>query len=113
VIPSLLDYAEQFGAAPPFACVGFAAWLLYMRGDTHAGERRVDTCAEKLKQLWMSHPEPRALVDAVAGDEELWQTDLRAIPGFVGQVTESLELMLRDGVVAALDAQLADVVGHA
>jgi tagaturonate reductase len=113
VIPSLLDYAEQFGAAPPFACVGFAAWLLYMRGDTHAGERRVDTCAEKLKQLWVSHPEPRALVDAVAGDEELWQTDLRAIPGLVGQVTESLELMLRDGVVAALDAQLADVVGHA
>ena len=107
VIPSLLDYAAESGVAPPFLCVGFAAWLLYMRGDSHLEERREDACADHLKRMWNAHEEPRALVSAVAGEHELWQADLRAVPGFVEQVTESLELMLRDGVLAALDARLA------
>jgi mannitol-1-phosphate/altronate dehydrogenase len=78
-----------------------------MRGDTHAGERRADACAEKLEQMWQQNPEPRALVNVVAGDVELWQTDLRAIPLFVEQVSDALELMLRDGVPGAIEAQLA------
>jgi tagaturonate reductase len=107
VIPSLLDYAAQFGSAPPLLSVGFAAWLLYMRGDTHASERRADACAEKLEQMWRQIPELRALVRAVAADVELWQTDLRAIPLFVDQVGDTLELMLREGVPVAIEAQLA------
>ena len=92
--------------------MGLAAWLLYLRGDSHQQERRADLHAERLQALWQSQREPRALVAAVLADHELWQTDLRSVPGLAEQVTESLELMLRSGVAAALDGELAEAAGH-
>ena len=113
VIPSVVEYAQQFGSAPRLVCTGLAGWLLYMRGDSHQQERRADVHAERLQALWQRQHEPRALVAAVLADEELWQTDLRRVPGLAEQVTESLELMLRSGVAAALDGELAEAAGHA
>src|SRR5262249_53208575 len=39
VVPSIRAYVEQFGRAPAALAFGFAAYLLYMRGDLQ-GERR-------------------------------------------------------------------------
>jgi tagaturonate reductase len=108
IVPAILDYAEMYGTAPTSISFGFAAWLLYMRD---AQTQRPDTHAEALRNTWRSSPDPQELVRAVVSDSALWGTNLSAIPGLVASVTESLELMLREGVSGALDQHLSAAVG--
>jgi tagaturonate reductase len=108
IVPAILDYAQAYGSAPPSISFGFAAWLLYMR-DAHTP--RADAHAQTLRKVWQNKPDPQELVRAVAAECDLWGTDLRAVPGFVAGVTESLEFMLREGVTNALDQHLSAAVG--
>jgi tagaturonate reductase len=108
IVPAILDYAEANGSAPPSISFGFAAWLLYMRD---AESERPDAHAEVLRKMWQSNADPQGLVRAVTSNSDLWGTNLSAIPGFVASVTESLELMLREGVTGALDQHVSAAVG--
>ncbi|NUQ19854.1 MAG: tagaturonate reductase [Gemmatimonadaceae bacterium] len=119
IVPLIERYAARGGRAPASLAFGFAAYLLFMRGDVQearraAGERvPADDHAEALRALWERHGDatdaPIArLVDVVCGDESLWGTDLRRVAGFAAAVTDALTRMVHDGIPAALEAHLAE-----
>ena len=120
IVPLVARYAARTGRVPASIAFGFAAYLLFMRGDVqlarrNAGERvPADDHAEALRALWARHGGESGagiarLVDDACGDESLWGTDLRRVAGFAAAVTESLTRMVHDGVPAALEAHLAEV----
>jgi tagaturonate reductase len=108
VVPSILDYAKAYGSAPPSVSFAFAAWLLYMRDGVG---QRPDAHADTVRATWRQHADPQEVLRTIAQDTHLWEMDLGAVPGFLAAVTESLELILREGVVNALDAHLSTAAG--
>jgi tagaturonate reductase len=120
IVPTIARYASLTGRAPASLAFGFAAYLLFMRGEVQdkrvRGGLRVpaDDQSITLRALWSrtggdSDTALARLVDKACSDESLWGTDLNRVPGFASAVTESLTRMVRDGVPAALEAHLAEV----
>lgn len=117
VVPSILRFAELTGRAPSSIAFGFAAHLLFMRGDVHEQRRAaglnmpVDEQSEPFRRAWadaQTHAGDgrRRLVDEVCSDASLWGADLTAVTGFAAAVRTHLERMVRDGAGAALKAHL-------
>jgi tagaturonate reductase len=120
IVPTIERYGLFAGRAPASLAFGFAAYLLFMRGELQEKRLRAGECVpaddqgELLRAMWRrdaggSDAAIARLVDEAIGSEALWGTDLRRVPGFTGAVTESLTRMVRDGVPAALEAHLAEV----
>ena len=110
VIPSIVDYAELHGHAPVGVSLGFAAYLLFMRGNLGTSSK-ADNHRERLLDHWRRTSQPRELVAAVCADRALWETDLNDVPQFTELVTGYLESMISDGVHSTLDAHLSSRVG--
>jgi tagaturonate reductase len=117
VVPSIVEYGARSGRAPQSLAFGFAAFLLYTRGE-HQADRRarglsvpVDDGAARLAKHWADAGDDEArLVRAVCADTELWAADLSAVPGFVDAVTDHLRRANAAGIAAALDHHLATPV---
>ena len=119
VVPSIIEYGERTRRVPVSLAFGFAAFLSYMRADAAdarraAGERvPADDHAAEVRAFWHDSDGSAQAIAAVArracGAASLWGADLTAVPGFLDAVTEDLIRIQRDGVVAALDAHLAEV----
>lgn len=119
VVPSIVRYAERTGSAPAALALGFAAYIELMRGELQEARRAArlavpaDGPGERIRALWdevgaaTDSRRLEALVQRVCSDESLWGTDLTRAAGFVATVTEQLERIRRDGIVAALEALLA------
>ena len=95
---------------------GFAAHLLFMRGDLQRDRTRAgltvpaDDGAARIAAAWKTAGgDHAALVRDVVADETLWGADLTTLPRFAESVTEHLVALDRDGAAAALDAHLAAV----
>jgi tagaturonate reductase len=117
VVPSVVRYAERTGRVPQSLAFGFAAYLLYMRGEHQVGRRArglpvpVDDGAARLAQHWTAAGDDAArLVRAVCADTGLWSTDLSLVPGFADAVTDHLQRASAIGIAAALDHHLATPV---
>ena len=119
VVPSIVEYERRFGRVPASLAFGFAAYLAFMRGDVHAERREQglpvpdDFDGERVRTAWaatdVSSDDSLAdFVERVCGDASLWQQDLSRIDGFTGSVTDHLVRIVRQGVVAALDAHLTE-----
>ena len=79
-----------------------------------AGERVLaDDHADEVRALWRgsdgSAASPSVVARRACEAESLWGTELPTVPGFLDAVTEDLIRIQRDGLVAALDAHLAEV----
>jgi tagaturonate reductase len=120
VVPSIVQYAARIGKTPSSLAFGFAAYLLFMRGDLQNARRAngaavpTDDAGERVTAAWQETDQGNydsaavsSLVDRVCGDESLWGTDLRDVPGFADAVTTYLGSMLSAGVPAALAEFLA------
>lgn len=119
VVPSVLAYADAHGDAPPYLALGFAAWLLWMRGHVQAERRAAglrvpaDDRTPELEDRWrdVDAGDPAALADLVTdvcADTSLWETDLTRVPGFAAAVTVHLDRAIQDGVRGALAALIAE-----
>ena len=118
VVPSIVRHVDSVGRVPAALAFGFAAYLIFMRGDAQDARRRAglavpaDDQGGRVRALWDmlendSDSALAALVRAASADESLWGTDLTRIPGFADAVTDHLVRVRRDGIAAALDALLA------
>lgn len=116
VVPDLLHYAERFRAVPQYVALGFAAYLLFMRGTRQEGGKWYgeaqgqeyliqDEQAGFFANLWAT-TSPIELVRQALSDLGLWGTDLTALPGFAEAVTRYLLQLLQDGAAATLAAKL-------
>jgi tagaturonate reductase len=101
VVPVLLRHYEQHNTPPAYMTLGFAAYLLFMRGLSGPV---TDDKAAFYAGLWKQ--EPAAVVSTVLQDTALWGADLSALPGFGAAVLEQLTILINNGATAAL-AQLA------
>lgn len=97
-IPVLLEHYRKHSAPPPLFAVGFAAYLLFMKG----GDYKVnDDKAEYFAALWRQHG-PDEVVDKVLSDVSLWDTDLSGLPGFAAAVREDLHALISEGALSTL-----------
>lgn len=118
VVPSIVAYTERMAHAPSALAFGFAAYLLFMRGDMHDAFRAAgdnvpaDDAGQQVIAVWAPVPnesavaKARRVTDAVCSNESLWGTDLRRVDGFADDVAAHLATMLKDGVDVALDEYL-------
>ena len=119
VVPSIVAYAARFGRAPASLAFGFAAFLCYMRGGVADGRRAAgervpaDDHAGEVRDFWRDSDRSATALAAVAaracGATSLWGADLAGVPGFLDAVADDLARIECHGVIAALDAHLAEV----
>jgi tagaturonate reductase len=122
VVPSIVQYADRMGQAPKGVALGFAAYLLFMRGDLQARRRAAglpvppDDQAARVRALWDGVDDAAddarlvRLARRACADVELWGTDLTLVPGFAEAVGAHLVRLVRGGATAALEAHLAEGV---
>lgn len=124
IVPSIVGHYEETDVAPQRICYGFANYLLFMRGreeedGTVYGYRDderypiQDDRADYFMERWNgvdpeSQGDIKLLVDEVCSNEDLWGTDLSALPGFTRTVTDYLDRSLNGGVSASLKSLMAE-----
>jgi tagaturonate reductase len=110
VIPAIVEFASKEHRVPELIAFGFAAFLLFLRGDLHKERKAaglpipVDELASKVRDLWTraGAGTPGEVARMACSDETLWGADLRTIPGFEEAVATHLARMNEIGVRAAL-----------
>jgi tagaturonate reductase len=119
VVPSIVRFAERIGQVPSAHALGFAAYLLFMRGELHARRRSsglpvpADDHGDRVRSLWRdlgvdATPADITSLVVAACTESLWGTNLGSIPGFVDSVARHLIRALREGPGRALGAYLGE-----
>jgi tagaturonate reductase len=120
VVPSIVEYAARTGRTPTSLAFGFAAYLAFTRGEVQRLRAEAglsvpeDSEGERVRSMWdrVNLASDESLGDfarAICDDRALWGTELADIPGFADAVTDHLIRILRQGVVAALDAHLTEI----
>ncbi|MCB2379881.1 tagaturonate reductase [Hymenobacter sp. BT635] len=115
-VATLLCYVERQQQVPACAALGFAAYLLFMRGThqqdhTWYGELNgeaypiQDEKAGYFADLWQ-RLDATELTTTVLRNQALWNHDLALLPGFAAQVASCLQRMLDEGVYATVASHL-------
>jgi tagaturonate reductase len=104
-VPVLLQHYKHHDSPPPLFALGFAAYLLFMRGGNYPVN---DDKAGYFGELWAKDAGTGQLVDRVLSDVSLWDTDLSKLPGFASAVRENLDTLINKGVQVTL-AQLGKI----
>ena len=111
-IPLLKRHYELYDTVPAHMAAGFAGFLLYMKAikkqeGKYFGERGErpyeikDDSVDYFFQVWESNS-PSKVAEIVMQNEELWETDLTKLPGFLLSVQEYLREFMSNGVLAAI-----------
>ncbi len=111
-VPLLLQHYKSTDNVPVNMAMGFAGFLQYLQatrkdGNKYYGERNgqeyeiKDDSAEYFYNTWKDSS-PEEVVDAVLQNEELWETNLAALPGFRQAVLEQLQDMSSAGVLTTI-----------
>ncbi|HEY6063240.1 MAG TPA: tagaturonate reductase, partial [Chitinophagaceae bacterium] len=113
-MPLLLRHYELNDSPPVHMATGFAGFLLYMKatrkdGKKYFGERNgveyeiKDDSAEYFYNAWRNttpgKPDSYRVALEVMSNEEMWDTDLTQLPGFLQVVQEQLQDMIANGVL--------------
>ena len=115
VVPSIVDFAAKENRVPELIAFGFAAFLLFLRGDLQAMRRSeglpvpVDELGARIRDLWTQDgPDrsARSIAHSACSDESLWEQKLSSIPGFENAVALHLDHIESIGVRAALSQLL-------
>lgn len=118
-IPVLLHHYNTAATPPALFALGFAAYLLFMKGvkqeqDKYYGESNGayylidDEKAADFYRKWNNF-NVHALVQQVLGDAGYWGADLNALPGLAGAVTHELETLLQAGAGQAVKRVLVQL----
>jgi tagaturonate reductase len=109
VVPSIVEFFEREHRAPELIAFGFAAYILFLRGDLQELRRSkglavpVDDQAVAVRDAWDSVENAAEVAHNVCGNFLLWGIDLNDIPGFTDAVARDITDMTRDGIHAALE----------
>jgi len=112
VVPSIVAFTKKEQRVPELIAFGFAAWLLFLRGDLQraraaAGQRVPnDEQGLPIRELWSGGSSLHEIAEFACSDESLFGADLSDIPGFADAVAVHLTRMVEVGVRAALSELL-------
>ncbi|WP_354004292.1 tagaturonate reductase [Spirosoma liriopis] len=115
-VPTLMQYYRTQAKPPLSMAFGFAAYLLFMRGErlddgvcygNRAGERYViqDSEATYFANLW-AQSSPEQVVAMVLRNKALWGENLAELPGFETAVSAYLLRFMEQGVSSTLAMHL-------
>jgi len=113
-IPTLMHYYKRFNAVPECMALGFAAYLLFMKGTEQRGATWYgqangndypiqDEKAGYFAETW-ANAEAEEVVSTVLHNQALWGHDLTQLPGFAKQVTDYLQKMIENGAYPTVAA---------
>jgi tagaturonate reductase len=122
-LPVLLKHYENNQATPEFIALGFAAYLFFMKSVTNSNHKYYgelngspyliqDEYAEVLYKRW-THLSSAELVRETLRDIAFWGRDLSTLPGFTEAITEKLELVLSQGMQAAIEITRSNKIAAA
>jgi len=111
-IPLLLKHYNKTGAVPENMALGFAAYLLFMKGkpgldSQYYGEVNgknyviQDEAASYFSNKW-AKGNTDTFVNSILLDKDLWGVDLSTLNGFGAAVKENLQLLEKQGVLTTL-----------
>ena len=121
-LPTLLNYYQQRpGSVPKYMALGFAGYLLFMRGTHQNGQQWYGTFngtdyliqddkAAYFADLW-AQLSPDELTKAALSNKALWEYDLTLLPGFADAVSGYLQGILTNGAYATLATFLNKKIG--
>ncbi|MBL7751173.1 MAG: altronate oxidoreductase, partial [Chitinophagaceae bacterium] len=106
-MPILRSYFNRYQQVPPAMALGFAAYLLFMKGQPSGDHRYAgssdwgpypinDEQAAFFSTSW-STLAPELLVKTILGQTEWWGSDLNEYPGWAHSVNHQLARLLNDG----------------
>ena len=112
-VPNLLKYYEKNSVPPVFMSLGFAAYLLFMKGDkqyvaTTTGNYITDDKAAIIQEKWKEDTVEN-VVTSVLADTALWGTDLSLLPGFKQSVTTTLRAIMENGVLKTMERLVSGI----
>lgn len=113
-VPLLRRHYEWSDSPPMHMATGFAGFLFFMKatkkeGNKYFGELNEtsyeikDDSADYFYNAWKDKTSTE-LAKEVMQDEDLWGTDLTALPGFLLAVQEQLQDMITNGVLKTIAA---------
>ncbi len=113
VVPTIAACYARLGTAPRRIALGFASYLLFMRGEIQEGgtiytawqgTRHVvrDDEAAFMRDAWQKHPAPEDLAAYVCSNVRLWGFDLDALPLWTDTVAGCMQRLISGGVEAAI-----------
>ena len=108
-VPLLKRYFELYNSVPVHMATGFAGFLIYMKvvrkeNGKHFGNRSgqfyeiKDDSVEYFSEVW-SNNSSNKVAEIVMQNEELWETDLTKLPGFLQAVQEQMNEFQLHGVL--------------
>jgi tagaturonate reductase len=103
-IPVLLRHYQKHDTPPPHFALGFAAYLLFMKGGSYPVN---DDKAAHFAGLWQY---PETIVNAALKDKSLWGADLTQLTGFEKAVKENLDSLITKGARVTLAQAAARLV---
>lgn len=110
-LPLIQEYEKRFAHLPPLMVKGFAAYLLFLKtgpdGSASNAEENsqyqsrlnghqlevTDAKAAALQSHWQTAKDTQAAIAAILRDQQIWSTDLTAIPGLEEAVYVQMEEM--------------------
>ncbi|HVF40946.1 MAG TPA: hypothetical protein VM939_13680, partial [Gemmatimonadaceae bacterium] len=106
---SIVEFTDRENRVPDLIAFGFAAYLLFVRGDLHDRRRiagfhvPLDEQSFRIRELWRSNIPPVEIARRACSDTDLWGLDLTEIPGFAESVASHLSTMTTAGVKDSLE----------
>ncbi len=108
VVPLLLNYYKLNNSVPANMALGFAAFIRFMKvkrktdgtyvGSANGREYTVtDSQASYFSKVWKAQ-DTDLIVNNILSNQQLWDTDLTALPGFKQAVINNLNTLLTYGI---------------
>lgn len=105
-IPLLLHHYRSNTTPPPLFAFGFAAYLWFMKGETHVV---TDDQAPVFSKRWKTLSTEELVLQTLT-DKAFWETDLTLLPGFYTAVVTHLQAMMQSGIKAALQKHTVQAI---
>ena len=119
-MPSFLEYIEKFGKLPAALTMSLAAYIAFYSDDVvrrednalinrrPAGNEYAVSDDAWVLDFYYAHKDDdaAAIVKAVLSNEEMWGQDLTKVEGLTEAVTADLELIRKEGALAAYKSVL-------
>ena len=112
-VPTLLKYYRQHQTVPAYMALGYAAHILFMRCKKNKDGKYEGVSNDSAYIINDDHAEiysqrcenltTENFVHETLADQSLWGYDLSELPGFEKAVLENIQLLMREGVAAAIN----------
>ena len=112
-IPIIKSYSERFGTAPRAMVLGFAAFLIFMKGQPGKDGKYFRTIEKNnyvitdehvslINDKWDLHS-LESFVKGVLTEEKLWGMDLSTLPEFENAVLQGVQLLQKNSALNILE----------